>query len=39
VDAAASELHLARGFLGELLGDGTPDEVLDGIFSEFCIGK
>ena len=39
VDAAASELHRARKQLGELTGDGAPDEVLDSIFAEFCIGK
>ncbi len=39
VEAAANELHLARGKLGELLGDGAVDEVLERIFSEFCIGK
>ncbi|MBE0617949.1 MAG: tRNA uridine-5-carboxymethylaminomethyl(34) synthesis GTPase MnmE [Proteobacteria bacterium] len=38
-EVAASELHGARGFLAELLGWGTPEDVLDEIFSEFCIGK
>lgn len=38
-DAAAGELHGARRSLAELLGWGTPEEVLDQIFSEFCIGK
>jgi tRNA modification GTPase len=38
-DAAASELQGARRQLAELLGWGTPEEVVDRIFSEFCIGK
>lgn len=38
-EVAASELHGARRCLGELLGWGTPEDVLEGIFSEFCIGK
>jgi tRNA modification GTPase len=39
VDAAASELHLARRYLSELLGWGTPEDVIEKIFAEFCIGK
>ncbi len=39
LDAAGSELHRARASLGELLGYGTPEDVLDKIFSDFCIGK
>jgi tRNA modification GTPase len=39
LDAAASELQGARRHLNGLLGWGTPEEVLDRIFSEFCIGK
>ncbi|GAB6064155.1 tRNA uridine-5-carboxymethylaminomethyl(34) synthesis GTPase MnmE [Deferrisoma palaeochoriense] len=38
-EVAASELHAARRALAELLGWGTPDDVLDRIFSQFCIGK
>ncbi|RMG91968.1 MAG: tRNA uridine-5-carboxymethylaminomethyl(34) synthesis GTPase MnmE [Candidatus Dadabacteria bacterium] len=38
-EVGASELHAARRALAELLGWGTPDDVLDQIFSQFCIGK
>jgi tRNA modification GTPase len=39
LDAAAGDLHEARRKLRELLGWGTPEDVLDRIFAEFCIGK
>jgi tRNA modification GTPase len=35
----AAELRRAADKLGELIGAVTTDEVLDGIFSRFCIGK
>jgi tRNA modification GTPase len=35
----ASDLHLAAQHLGEITGASSSDEVLDGIFSRFCIGK
>jgi len=38
-EVAASDIHAARQHLRELLGWGTPEDVLDAIFSEFCIGK
>ncbi|MDW7708974.1 MAG: tRNA uridine-5-carboxymethylaminomethyl(34) synthesis GTPase MnmE [Deferrisomatales bacterium] len=38
-EVAASEMHEARRCLSELLGWGTPEDVLEDIFSEFCIGK
>ncbi|MBI5440144.1 MAG: tRNA uridine-5-carboxymethylaminomethyl(34) synthesis GTPase MnmE, partial [Deltaproteobacteria bacterium] len=38
-ELAAAELHAARRALSELLGWGTPEDVLERIFSEFCIGK
>lgn len=38
-EVAASELHGVRASLGELLGWGTPEDVLEEIFSQFCIGK
>ncbi len=38
-EVAASELHGARRALAGLLGWGTAEDVLEGIFSEFCIGK
>jgi tRNA modification GTPase len=33
------ELHRARATLSEVIGSGGGDEVLDYIFSRFCIGK
>ncbi len=35
----ADDLHAAAHLLGELLGQTTPDTVLDAIFARFCIGK
>ncbi len=41
VDAAATATHLraAVGALDELIGVVTPDDVLDRVFSSFCVGK
>lgn len=38
-DVAAASLHSARQALRGLLGWGAPEDVLDRIFAEFCIGK
>lgn len=35
----ALELRVALDALGEILGKTTPDDILDRIFSRFCIGK
>ena len=35
----AEDLKRAQTFLGELVGDVCPDELLGRIFSSFCIGK
>lgn len=35
----AVDLRLALESLGEVTGETTPDEILDVIFSRFCIGK
>jgi len=35
----ALDLKDALGALGEITGETTPDEILDHIFSRFCIGK
>ncbi len=35
----AEDLRATAGLLGELIGATTPDEILDEIFSRFCIGK
>ena len=34
-----SDLKIAYNLLGEITGQKTADEILDGIFSKFCIGK
>ena len=34
-----ADLHPARASLAEVVGTSTPDEVLDQIFTRFCIGK
>ena len=33
------ELQTALNALGEMLGESTDEDMLDAIFSEFCIGK
>lgn len=33
------DLKTAYGLLGEILGETTRDDILDKIFSQFCIGK
>ncbi len=38
-DLLASDLRSALSSLGEITGDVTADDVLNHIFSEFCIGK
>ena len=35
----ALELREALQALGEITGETTPDEILERIFSRFCIGK
>jgi len=39
LEAAAGELHGARRDLAKLLGWGSPEDVLDAVFSAFCVGK
>ena len=41
VDAAATATHLraAVGALDDLIGIVTPEDVLDRVFSTFCVGK
>ena len=35
----ASDLRLALDILGEITGETTPDDILNHIFSGFCVGK
>jgi tRNA modification GTPase len=39
LDVLAATLEAAAGALGEILGRDVDAEVLDRIFSDFCIGK
>ncbi|MCI5896045.1 MAG: tRNA uridine-5-carboxymethylaminomethyl(34) synthesis GTPase MnmE [Candidatus Aphodousia sp.] len=39
MDLLAEELRLVNSQLGEVVGETTPDDILDIIFSRFCIGK
>ena len=38
-ELAALEIHEALDSLGEITGRTTPEEVLDRIFANFCVGK
>jgi tRNA modification GTPase len=38
-DLLAEDIRTALHYLGEITGDITSDEILDNIFSKFCIGK
>jgi tRNA modification GTPase len=38
-DLIAVELQAALDHLGEIIGETTTEEMLDLIFSRFCIGK
>lgn len=39
IELAAYELRTVLTFLGEITGETTTDDILDRIFSRFCIGK
>jgi len=39
LEIVAADLHAGVDGLGRIVGKGSPEEVLDRIFSEFCIGK
>ncbi|MES2796566.1 MAG: tRNA uridine-5-carboxymethylaminomethyl(34) synthesis GTPase MnmE [Bacteroidota bacterium] len=38
-DFVAQDIRLALFYLGEITGQVTPDDLLESIFSRFCIGK
>ncbi|MEA2116340.1 MAG: tRNA uridine-5-carboxymethylaminomethyl(34) synthesis GTPase MnmE [Thermodesulfobacteriota bacterium] len=38
-DLVAVDLQVALDYLGDIVGLTTPDDVLDALFSRFCIGK
>ena len=38
-ECVALELQTALGALGEIVGETTTEDLLDEIFSTFCIGK
>ena len=38
-EIVAGEMQLALEAIGEIVGATTPDDILNHIFSEFCIGK
>ena len=39
LELVAEDLRLAQQCLGEITGEFTPDDLLDYVFREFCIGK
>jgi len=39
MDAIAQDLEDALGALGEITGETTPADILDEVFSGFCVGK
>ena len=39
LDAVVQDLEDSLDFLGEVTGEVTPDDVLESIFSNFCVGK
>lgn len=38
-DAAVQDMEDALAFLGEITGEISPDDILENIFSRFCVGK
>ncbi len=39
LDLVAVDLHIAVNAIGEIVGKTTTEDLLDSIFSQFCIGK
>jgi tRNA modification GTPase len=39
LELAAAELRIAVNAVGEIVGKTTTEDLLDSIFSQFCLGK
>jgi len=39
IELAAMDLRLAVNAVGEIVGKTTTEDLLDSIFSQFCLGK
>ena len=39
VEIMAEEIRQAAAIIGQLMGEITPDDILNKIFSQFCVGK
>lgn len=39
LDAVVQDIEDALDFLGEITGEVTPEDILDTVFSRFCLGK
>ena len=39
LELAALDLRIAANAVGEIVGKTTTEDLLDAIFSQFCIGK
>ena len=38
-DLLSTDIKMAIHYIGEITGEVTTDEILNNIFSKFCIGK
>ena len=39
LDAVVQDLEDALAFLGEVTGEVTPEDILESVFGNFCVGK
>jgi tRNA modification GTPase len=39
LDMVSIDLQNALSFLGEILGENVSEDIINGIFSKFCLGK
>jgi tRNA modification GTPase len=39
LDLVAADLRIAANAIGEIVGKTSTEDLLDSIFSQFCIGK